>query len=177
MEFYYDKIYGDLAGSYVCRVRNAFYDLFNEYGGDSSLSMDVFGHNTSDGSSSSASNSCSNPYDKMSDFDKWLTQSRSSNIRSFQKSEADQYLEEPVFPRNENFNILTWWKISSPKLPVLAKMARDVLAVPATTIASESAFSVGGGVIDETRSSLLPEIVETIVTTSDWIESRRKSSM
>lgn len=72
-------------------------DLFNEYGGDSSLSMDVFGHNTSDGSSSSASNSCSNPYDKMSDFDKWLTQSRSSNIRSFQKTEADQYLEEPVF--------------------------------------------------------------------------------
>ena len=53
-------------------------------------------------------------------------------------------------------------------------MARDILTIPATTIASESAFSIGGRVIDETRASLLPDIVEALVTTDDWIESRKQ---
>ena len=80
-----------------------------------------------------------------------------------------------MFPRTDNFNILNWWKINSVKLSILSRMARDILAVPATTIASEAAFSVGGRVIDESRSCLLPEIVEALVTTDDWIESRRKN--
>ncbi|KAL7237599.1 hypothetical protein ACSBR2_003828 [Camellia fascicularis] len=50
-------------------------------------------------------------------------------------------------------------------------MARDVLSVPATTVASEAAFSVGGRVIDETRASLLPDIVEALITCNDWIKS------
>ena len=60
---------------------------------------------------------------------------------------TNTYLDEPVFQRNENFNILEWWKANAPKLPTLAKMARDVLTVPATTVASESTFSVGGRVL------------------------------
>ena len=88
----------------------------------------------------------------------------------------DQYLKEQKFPRKDNFDILEWWKANCPKFPILAKMARDVLVVPATTVASESAFSVGGRVIDETRAKLLPDVVEALVTTDDWIESKKKMS-
>ena len=38
----------------------------------------------------------------------------------------------------------------------IAKVTRDILAVPATTVASEAAFSIGGRVIDENRACLLP---------------------
>lgn len=72
-----------------------------------------------------------------------------------------------MFPRKDNFEILNWWKVNSPKLLTLERMARDILVNPATTVASVSAFSVGGRVIDETRASLLPDIVEALVTTSD----------
>ncbi|KAF7130256.1 hypothetical protein RHSIM_Rhsim10G0050500 [Rhododendron simsii] len=65
-------------------------------------------------------------------------------------------------------------RVNSGKYPTLARMARDILAVPATTVASEAAFSVGGRVIDESRASLLPDIVEALMTTNDWIESRKK---
>ena len=41
-------------------------------------------------------------------------------------------------------------------------------------MASESAFSIGGWVIDETRAKLLLDMVETLVTTDDWIESKKK---
>ena len=41
------------------------------------------------------------------------------------------------------FEILGWWKANSNRYQVLSKMARDVLAVPISTVASESAFNTG----------------------------------
>ncbi|KAL0392389.1 UNVERIFIED_CONTAM: putative AC transposase [Sesamum radiatum] len=105
---------------------------------------------------------------------KWCYESRVSNN---QKSELESYLEEARFPRAESFNILDWWKTSSPRLPVLAKIARDILAVPATTVASEAALSVGGRIIDESRTCLLPDEVEALVVTDDWIESIPKRTV
>ena len=50
-------------------------------------------------------------------------------------------------------------------------MARDVLAFPISTVASKSAFSTGGRVLDPFRSSLTPRIVEALICTQDWIRS------
>jgi hypothetical protein len=60
------------------------------------------------------------------------------------KSELDRYLIEEIGKPNENFDILNWWKVNSTKFPVLAQIARIVLAILITTVASESAFSTGG---------------------------------
>ncbi|KAL7237574.1 hypothetical protein ACSBR2_003806 [Camellia fascicularis] len=56
-------------------------------------------------------------------------------------------------------------------------MARDVLSGPATTAASEAAFSVGGRVIDQIRASFLPDIVEALITCNDWIESTKNRNV
>ena len=52
------------------------------------------------------------------------------------KSELDQYLMEDVEFLSVNFDILNWWKVNSSKFPILAKIARDVLAIPISTVAS-----------------------------------------
>ncbi|KAH7667126.1 Tam3-transposase (Ac family) protein [Dioscorea alata] len=75
------------------------------------------------------------------------------------KTELDKYLSEDCEDEEDDFRILSWWKINSHRFPVLSKLARDVLVVPVSTVASKAAFSTGGRVLDPFRSSLTPRIV------------------
>ncbi|MCI18935.1 elongation factor 1-alpha, partial [Trifolium medium] len=45
-----------------------------------------------------------------------------------------------------------------------------VLAIPVTTVASESAFSTGGRVVSDHRTCLMPKMVEALVCTQDWLK-------
>ena len=54
---------------------------------------------------------------------------------------------------------------------MLSKLARDVLVVPVSTIASESAFSTGGHIFDPFRSSLSPLMVQNLVCAQDWLQA------
>ncbi|XP_024978929.1 zinc finger BED domain-containing protein RICESLEEPER 2-like [Cynara cardunculus var. scolymus] len=59
------------------------------------------------------------------------------------KSELECYLEEKLMPRVNNLNILDYWKTYEVRYPTLARIARDILAIPISTVASESVFSIG----------------------------------
>jgi hypothetical protein len=48
-------------------------------------------------------------------------------------------------------------------------MAKRFLAVPASSVSSESTFSTGGRVVDDYRSSLKPSTVQALVCASSWI--------
>ena len=48
-------------------------------------------------------------------------------------------------------------------------MARDVLAIPIATVASEPAFSTGERILDDFRTSLTPFMLEALVCTQDWL--------
>ncbi|GAU44167.1 hypothetical protein TSUD_377670 [Trifolium subterraneum] len=54
--------------------------------------------------------------------------------------------------------------------PVLSIMVRDILAIPVSTVASESAFSTGGRVIETFRSSLKPEMTEALICAQQWLK-------
>ncbi|XP_034586733.1 zinc finger BED domain-containing protein RICESLEEPER 2-like [Setaria viridis] len=86
-----------------------------------------------------------------------------------EKSELDAYLDEPPVRTDENFEILTWWKTNSNKYPVLSAMARDFLAIPLSTVSSESAFSLSGRILSDNRSSMTPETLEALVCCKDWL--------
>ncbi|KAL2928858.1 putative AC transposase [Bienertia sinuspersici] len=66
------------------------------------------------------------------------------------------------------------YRDSSLYLEHLARMARDILAIPISTVASELALSTGGRVLDPYRSSLKPSIVEAIICLKDWVFGEAK---
>ena len=88
-----------------------------------------------------------------------------------ERTEVDKYLEEPCEKVTSNFDILNWWKVNSSKYKVLSEVARDVLAIPVSTVSSEAAFSTGGRVIDQFRSSLTPKLVECLFCMQDWLRA------
>ncbi|CAM9499597.1 unnamed protein product, partial [Sphacelaria rigidula] len=64
---------------------------------------------------------------------------------------------------------LTWWSEKEATIPLLAQLARHVLAVLATQAHSERLFSCAGSVVIKTRNSLSPEHVELLVCSrSTW---------
>ncbi|KAF7831896.1 zinc finger BED domain-containing protein RICESLEEPER 2-like [Senna tora] len=75
------------------------------------------------------------------------------------KSELDQYLDEAALDSDfyEDLEVLQYWKDVQKRFPHLSIMARDVLSIPITTVAFESAFSIGACVLTKYRSSILPE--------------------
>jgi len=85
------------------------------------------------------------------------------------KSEVEIYLADGREKRDPAFDLLGWWRANSIKFPVLSKLARHVLSMPISTVASESAFSTGGRVIDKYRSSLNTDTAEALICTQDWI--------
>jgi hypothetical protein len=97
-----------------------------------------------------------------------LNNGTSSRTR-ISRTELDRYLAEECEEDTKKFDILAWWKTQSSRFPILSTLARDVLAIPISTVASESAFSTCGRILDDFRSSLTPFMIEALVCTQDWL--------
>ena len=53
----------------------------------------------------------------------------------------------------------------------MAKIAKQILACPVSTVAVEQAFSAGGNILDETRSNMTPESLEVQACVDDWTKA------
>jgi hypothetical protein len=104
----------------------------------------------------------------LSRSDPWADWSEHQNWVQRRVSELGKYLEEETVPVSTHLDILKYWKSSSATYLILARMARDILAIPASTVVSESTFSSGEKLISEYRSRLTSETVETLVCLQDW---------
>jgi hypothetical protein len=94
-------------------------------------------------------------------------QSQSGGPRTRKQSpiqtEVERYLD--LIPRagSVDVDVLKWWKGQSEDLPLLAAVARKILAIPATSASSERLFSSGGNVMTNQRTCLDPQTVEKLV--------------
>ena len=86
-----------------------------------------------------------------------------------QKSELDLYLEEPTIVEMDTFDILAYWKGCESRYPTLAAIAKDIYAIPVSTVASESAFSTGERFVSPYRNRLHPKTLEALMCARDWI--------
>ncbi|KAL6577653.1 hypothetical protein OROMI_009981 [Orobanche minor] len=86
--------------------------------------------------------------------------------------EVDRYLLDPIEKsQGTKFDICDWWRTNGDKYPSLQALARDILAIQVSTVASESCFSTGKRVIDPYRSSMTPKTVEALLCFQNWLKS------
>ncbi|CAN0885251.1 Putative AC transposase [Linum grandiflorum] len=162
VEYYAEKFGAD--GSCLESVKGILAGLVSEY---QTKLNEAKTSNVSVGVESSTS-SAANP-----DFYRFVSQRKKAKVTSVQ-TELDNYLNEEILPSEEcenDFNILMWWKQNGPKYPILQAIARDVLAIPVTSVASECAFSSGGRLLDPHRSRLHHVTVETLMCARSWLQN------
>ncbi|MCL7032874.1 hypothetical protein MKW94_017344, partial [Papaver nudicaule] len=187
MAFYFPQIYHHASQEMQSEVRGILNRLYNEYVIRHASSSNVYSGNVpnsgninsvSVGSTGGSSSSQSSFSDRMKGFTSFLEESSQSAVVL---NDLEQYLSDDCHPiqkgsgmnnlNDSSFDILGWWKFHEPKYPIVAMMARDILAIPASSVASESVFSTSGRVIEKYRSSMLPETIEALICGQDWIRS------
>ena len=74
------------------------------------------------------------------------------------KKELKLYLTLPV--NGADFKLLDWWKKHEYHLPLLARLAKNILCTPATFTPSERVFSKVGTLVSRKRAGLKPSKVD-----------------
>lgn len=67
-------------------------------------------------------------------------------------------------------DVIMWWKNNTESFPKLATIARKILSIQGTSVASERVFSVAGDVDTKSRNRLSDESVEDIVLFKSWMQ-------
>ncbi|KAL5541457.1 hypothetical protein UlMin_009167 [Ulmus minor] len=86
------------------------------------------------------------------------------------KSELDMYLEEPLVPRTEDFDVLDWWKSSSSRYPIVSKIARYVLAIPLSLSTSSDAYDIEPRPVEPSLTRLGPKAMNVMACFYSWCE-------
>nr|KYP70281.1 Putative AC transposase [Cajanus cajan] len=130
------KFYEKYIGEILCnKVNEALHDMFN-----------VYLLSTSNGQLTETATRLSSDVG-IDDFDSpelsfAIEFERDMNLNSNPgKNEVDLYLMERLEKKSDTFDILMWWKLKYSKYPILSQIARDLLAMPVSTIALEFSFS------------------------------------
>jgi hypothetical protein len=106
-------------------------------------------------------------------FKRYLAGKKSNQTVS-PTAELELYLQEATVEIDTpSFDLLNWWKVNSLRFSTLATMAKTVLMIPMTLIASESAFSTGGRMLSDSQSRLKPETLEALICGQDWISHNK----
>ncbi|CAN0838908.1 Zinc finger BED domain-containing protein RICESLEEPER 2 [Linum grandiflorum] len=171
VEFILSKMYEpERAENLAKEVKDAIYEMFGYYKQllASNVQPRVSSPNVRDDGNVPASR---RKEGTNAEFMKKKVESISRGSRKVSKSELEKYMSNDEDLNASNYDILGWWMRNEMRYPILSAMARDILAVPITTVASESTFSTGGRILDSFRTSLTPTIVEALICARDWIKS------
>jgi hypothetical protein len=84
------------------------------------------------------------------------------------RDEVAQYLAQPAVGVAKD--PLEWWRMHKSLFPVLARLARKFLCIPATSAPVERVWSTAGNVVTRRRARLSDDLVDSIVFCHENIE-------
>ncbi|EYU24629.1 hypothetical protein ABFS82_04G107400 [Erythranthe guttata] len=164
------RIYGEDAGTWVKIVNDSLHELFLQYVMHSHLGP-AFAEEEAIDPLVKMEMPCQedallSSVDGLIDFDIDISDIMGE---SHTKLEIDQYLEESILPRVQEFDVLGWWRVNTYRYPTLSRMAFDVLSIPMSTTPTESVFDTRERKVDDYRSSLRPSTLDALFCAKDWL--------
>ncbi|KAK1404122.1 hypothetical protein POM88_003727 [Heracleum sosnowskyi] len=121
-------MYGEYDGDTLLeQIQQVTYELFDEYKGiysPASVSL-IESNRQSEFINSDAKSMKSSILNKVRKF---KTSEGSKGKYMSSRPELERYLNEEG--AEEDVEILDWWKLNSPRFPVLSRMTRDIIAMP-----------------------------------------------
>ncbi|KAL7306651.1 hypothetical protein TKK_0001329 [Trichogramma kaykai] len=90
-------------------------------------------------------------------------------------AEVNLYLDSPR--PDPDTDILLWWKLHEKEYPIIARMARDILCISATSVPAERLFSASSHVLTKTRCSLHDESIRELICINMWMRSGKRSEI
>ncbi|XP_073029388.1 uncharacterized protein [Primulina eburnea] len=150
IQVYYPLVYCDTSSFEIEKIKKKLYEIVEEYKKKFKQSQEVKG-------------------------------SRSSYLGPLlpkRGSYADKFDIRVFVAKNTSyFDILCSWKTNGIKYSILHDIAKNVLAIPVTTIASESTFSTSGRVLSAHHNRIQPKTVEVLMYARDWLWSETRDSI
>ncbi|XP_016178494.2 zinc finger BED domain-containing protein RICESLEEPER 3-like [Arachis ipaensis] len=162
----YNEIDPISAKDKVEHVKSKLYKLFEVYDQNSSTTVESFSQLSSNFSQATSFAIETQLIKIVGDL---MSRNQEAEVKSG-KNQLDIYLSEAtLFCNDAIIDVLQWWKDNHHRFPTLSLMARDLLSIPITTVASESTFSMGSHDLNKYRSRLLSDNVEAVICTRNWI--------
>lgn len=177
VEYFMKKIYNDRAPVEISHFMDIVKQLFEAYLCSASECLKPNAQPKSNASASHGRDASA-----IADIEEYLYEDEAA-ANCGELNELDEYMKVKLYRPVDStgqcveFDILSWWKSNQARYPVLSRLARDVLAIQVSTVASESAFSSSGRIVNKFRSRLEPEAVEALVCTKDWYIASNKGKM
>jgi len=69
---------------------------------------------------------------------------------------------------------LRFWQVRGSHYPLLAPVARLVLAIPETSVPSKRLFNMAGLVVDRLCASMAPDMVQKILFLNKFVEEQNR---
>ncbi|URE36797.1 hypothetical protein MUK42_35328, partial [Musa troglodytarum] len=117
VEFSFSKVYGADSARYVKLVDGSIHELYLEYVAQP-LPLNPAYVDQGEANHINGDDSNVPTVDGLQDFDMYLFE---LSVNQPSKPEIDQYLEESLVPRIQDFDILNWWKLNYLKYPMLSQ--------------------------------------------------------
>ncbi|XP_078170320.1 zinc finger BED domain-containing protein RICESLEEPER 1-like [Carex rostrata] len=164
LEYCFGKIFESNQGKVrIYRIRECLRMFFEEYAqekANESSSLPSETTNIKQEGSSSEYTLCRTKI--INEFSMYKKQCK----KNMKESELDEYLSEDVVDVTDaDFNLLGWWKQNRSRYPVLARIARDILAVP----------NLRSNISAEKEAN--PRLVEAVMCSKAWIISDVQSDV
>ena len=105
----------------------------------------------------------------MYGYGDYIEEQQPAGVLPVLNSEVDRWINQPCLPLESTpEHVKAYMQSKAYEFPLITQIARDFMAIPATSAPSERVFSIAGNLISKKRSRIASENVRYVLCLRSW---------